>query len=173
MINQIRNTIICAVILLLLLSSISSAIKHHPLVNRNEEVLISFKLVNSEKIATVARSIQRPEYIVYRFGKESLIELEYPKDLSNSWGKFTYSYYFRGGGAKNSAIDINYLAFTNGIYTYTIYHENESEDGATRVGIRVKNNNTKKEVDLKGDYSSLEGSLIQLRAEDRIKIEYL
>lgn len=164
--------ILSALIIVLFLFTQCYAAKHQALLNKNEEVLISFKMANSNKIVTVATSTRKPDYIVYRFGQKNKIELEYPKDLSNSWEKFTYSFYFRGGGAENSGIDINYLSFTNKDYTYTIYQESESEEGLTQVGIRVINNKTNKEVDLKGDYSSLIGGLIDLRDEYRIKKGY-
>jgi hypothetical protein len=172
--KQIRLLTIIIILFAANILGLCSA-KHQPLLNKNEEVLISFKLANSNKVLTVATSKKEPGYIVYRFGQKNKIELEYPKDLSKSWERFTYSYYFRGGGPENEGLDLNYLRFTNGNYTYTIYEERQSEDGSEKVGVIVRNNITKKETDLKGDYSSIEGSLIMLRFEKRINngdIEY-
>ena len=44
-------------------------------------------------------------------------------------------------------------------------------DESTKVGIRIKNKSTKKETDIMGLPDTLIGSLIDLRGNDKIKIE--
>ncbi len=142
-----------------------------PLINKNEKVLFSFKVEKSEKIITIAINTGNPDYIVYRFGLKGKIELEFPLNKENSWKEFTYSYYLRGGGAGNLGMDLNYLTFANGDYTYTIYTEYYSEDEITKVGIKIKNNISNKEFNINGDPKSIVGSLIDLRNDKRIKIK--
>lgn len=136
-----------------------------------EEVLFRFKMENSDKFLSICLSKEQPDYIVYRFGTKDKIELEYPKDKADSWNKFTYSYYLRGGGAENEGMDMNYLTFENGGYEYRIYQEYTAIDDTTQVGIKITDKATKKETDLKGLSNSTEGSLIDLRDNTKIKIE--
>jgi hypothetical protein len=137
----------------------------------NEKILISFQMINSKKILSVCLSKSNPDYIIYRFGTKENIELEFPDDLSNSWNFFVYSYYLRGGGEENEGLDLNYLKFKTTKFEYQIYQEYYSQDNKTDIGIRIKNINTQKEWDLKGNISTLKGSLIDLRDNDKIKIE--
>ena len=66
----------------------------------NEENIISF-ITKKGKIVTLSKD-KNNEYIIYRFGSKEKIELEYPEKNKNSWNKFTYSFYHRGGGKANS-----------------------------------------------------------------------
>jgi hypothetical protein len=142
---------------------------YSPLIHQNEKVLFGFKAEKSGKIVTVAIHTANPDYIVYRFGLKDKIELEFPLHKENSWEEFTYSYYFRGGGAGNLGMDLNYLTFVNGNYTYTIYSEYYSEDETTKVGVKMKDNLSNKEFNINGDPQSIVGSLIDLRDDERIK----
>lgn len=139
----------------------------------NEEVLFSFKLADSPKTLSVCVSEIQPDYIVYRFGTKEKIELEFPENKLDSWSKFTYSYYLRGGGAGNEGMDLNYLSFENGGYKYEIYQEYTAEDNMTNVGVKIIDRATNKETDIKGLSNSIEGSLINLRENQKIKIEVL
>jgi len=139
----------------------------------NEEVLFSFKIENSAKTLSICLSNEQPDYIVYRFGTKDKIELEFPGNKADSWSKFTYSYYLRGGGAGNEGIDMNYLTFENGGYEYQIYQEYISKDNKTQVGVKITEKSTKKETDIKGLSDSIEGSLMKLRENKKIKIEIL
>jgi hypothetical protein len=139
----------------------------------NENVLFSFKIANSAKTLSVCQSKTEPDLIVYRFGTKKKIELEFPGDKADSWSKFTYSYYLRGGGAGNEGMDLNYLSFENGGYEYKIYQEFTAEDNLTNVGIKIIDKATKKTTDIKGLSNSIEGSLINLRENENIKIEIL
>ena len=155
----------------LMSSIVFSNTRHLSLTDKNEKVLISFKLLKINKIVTVAIS-ERPDYIVYRFGNKDQIDMKYPQETSGSWNKFMYSYYLRGGGASNAGLDLNYLTFTNGNYTYEIYEEYCADDNLISVGIFVKNNSNQNEVNLEGDSSSLVGTLSSLR-NSRIKLQEL
>ena len=137
----------------------------------SEEILFSFKAEKFDKILSVCISKTDQEYIVYRFGNKEKVELEFPEDKTDSWSKFVYSYYLRGGGKENEGMDMNYLMFENGGYTYEIYQEYTAVDESTKVGVRIKDKSTKKETDIKGLPDTLNGSLIDLRGNDKIKID--
>ncbi len=139
----------------------------------NEDVLFSFKLANSPKTLSVCVSKTQPDYIVYRFGSKDKIELEFPENKADSWSKFTYSYYLRGGGTGNEGMDLNYLTFENGGYEYQVYQEYTAKDNVTNVGVKITNKSTNKETDIKGLSNSVEGSLINLRENEKIKTEIL
>ncbi len=137
----------------------------------NEEVLFSFKIENSPKTMSICLSKKQPNYIVYRFGEKDKIEFEFPKNKADSWNKFVYSYYLRGGGAENEGMDMNYLTFENDGYEYQIYQEYTARDKETHVGIIITDKSTKKETDIKGLSNTIKGSLIKLRENKKIKIE--
>jgi hypothetical protein len=139
------------------------------LCTENEDILISFPIADSNKIASVCISKNQQGYIVYRFGTKDKIELEYPEQNEDSWKKFTYSYYLRGGGTANEGLDLNYLDFENDGYIYEIYEEYSSENDKTFIGIKVINQKTGEETDLPGDSKGLKGTLISLRDIEKIK----
>ncbi|WP_372999156.1 hypothetical protein [Lutispora sp.] len=139
----------------------------------NEELLFSFMLANSPKTLSVCISKTQPDYIVYRLGKKDKVELEFPENKANSWSEFSYSYYLRGGGAGNEGMDLNYLTFENGGYEYQIYQEYTAKDNMTNVGIRITEKATNEESEIKGLSNSIEGSLINLRDNKKIKTEIL
>ncbi|MFZ3171339.1 MAG: hypothetical protein WA118_05100 [Carboxydocellales bacterium] len=139
----------------------------------DEDLLFSFKIADSPKILSVCLSKKQSDYIVYRFGTKDKIELEFPENKSDSWNKFTYSYYLRGGGKENEGMELNYLSFENGGNEYQIYHEYTAEDGSTIVGIKITEKATNKVTDIKGLSNSIEGSLINLRDNNKINTEIL
>jgi hypothetical protein len=63
----------------------------------NEKVFFSFKMENSPKTMSICLSNKQPDYLVYRFGTKDKIELQFPENNADSWNKFVYSYYLRGG----------------------------------------------------------------------------
>lgn len=136
----------------------------------DEEVLFSFKVTNSNKVASMVISKNQQEYITYRYGTKEAIELEYPIDTENSWEVFTYSYYLRGGGIGNEGLDLNYLSFDNSGYTYQIYEEYSSESDKPSIGIKVTNQETNEVTDIQGDSDSIKGSLVSLRENTKINI---
>lgn len=149
---------------------IKDEILDNDLCGKDEDILISFKLADSDKIATICISKLNADYIIYRYGKPSNIEMEYPDKTDSSWDKFTYSYYLRGGGIDNEGMDLNYLYFENSGYKYEIYQEYDSQSDETSVGITVTNLKTGDVTDIKGDNKSMKGSLIDLRDNNKINI---
>jgi hypothetical protein len=142
-----------------------------PLLKGNEKTIFSFQVANSAKIATIAVSTVKPEYIVYRFGTAAKVELKFPQDKVNSWQQFTYSFYFRGGGAANEGLDMNYLSFTNGNFKYTVYQEYVAVGNQEYVGIRILDTKTNKKYEVSGDSGNTVGSLLTLRDDARVTKE--
>jgi len=143
---------------------------NNELCSEDEDVLLSFKIANSKKTASICISKQKSNYIIYRYGKSDDIELEYPDTTQSSWNKFTYSYYVRGGGTDNEGLDLNYLDFENGEFRYEIYEEYDSESNGTTIGITVTNLKTGEKTDIQGVGNSIKGSLIDLRNNDKMNI---
>jgi hypothetical protein len=65
---------------------------------------------------------------------------------------------------QNESMELNYLAFTNGGYKYVVYQMEKGNEQS--VGIKVINIQTKKVTDIKGDPSTLKGSLAGFRNDD-------
>lgn len=137
------------------------------LCGNKEKVILSFSIEESGKTLSLCVSDEQ-DYIVYRFGTTENIELEYPSDKKDSWNKFTYSYYLRGGGTENDGLDLNYLQFEIGNYLYEVYEEYSASEDRTYVGVRIINKINNNEVDITGDCKNRIGSLIYLR-ETKIK----
>jgi len=140
----------------------------------NEKVLFSFK-TNKGKIMNIILD-KDEKYMAYRFGTEKKVELQFPEKLVNTFEQFTYSYYFRGGGAMNMGLDLNYLSFNGETHQFVVYDEwsageNEDEEGAQSVGIKIIDLTTKKEIIIEGLSSTVNGSLIDFRDNGLIKVE--
>ncbi|MFT4601358.1 MAG: hypothetical protein ACI857_001538 [Arenicella sp.] len=125
---------------------------------KNEKAIYSFETVSGKSLM-IARD-SSDSYLVYRFGTSSNIELEYPKNKRNSWQKFEYSYWFRGGGIENAGLDINFLYFDIGHYRYIVYDTYSAESEKNECGIKVINQNTEKETDILGLINTTSGSLL-------------
>jgi hypothetical protein len=135
----------------------------------NEKIIFSFTAVNNKKMVLAKDSTN--VYIVYRFGTNNKIELEYPDKTKASWDKFTYSFYLRGGGQQNEGLDLNYVYFTNDHYKYIIYNTYASEEGKSNCGLKVVDTLTKKTVDVKGKTLTIKGNLIDFRDNNLLKID--
>lgn len=146
----------------LFLFFVQIAFSQGKLLLENEHVLFSFK-TNAGKTCMIAHEKTNEKYLVYRYGTAEHIELEYPKDKSNSWSKFTYEFYYRGGGKENLGLDINSLSFENGNYRYSIYQDYSAEHESYSCGITVTNLISKKTTQIKGVYFSVQGGLNLLK----------
>ncbi len=137
------------------------------LVEKGETEIFRFK-TNGGKTAVICKG-ENESYLIYRFGTNSNVELQYPAELNeSSWQLFTYSYYYRGGGKENAGLDLNYLTFTNNGYTYKLYQEYSAEDNSENAGIIVTDKDMK-ETDIKAVKKSVKGSLIDLRYTEKVK----
>ena len=133
-----------------------------------DNVIYSFRTKNGK---TMTLSLdETKKQLVYRYGKASKIELEFPNEkLEESLKQFTYSFYMRGGGKENAAMDMNHLSFVNKDYKYIIY--DETAEGKRMVGIIEINQDTKKRTKSIGIVRSVRGSLIDFRTNKLVKIE--
>lgn len=154
------------IFLFLIFATVVEAQLNKHLCKDNEEVVFAFE-VKDQKWVSVCRS-KTGEYLVYRFGTQNKIELEYPSILdSTSWNKFTFNGYSRGGGKDNAALRFAYLEFNNNDIEYEIYDLWNSEDDISTCGIWIRPNT--KPTDLRGNLKSRKGALLELLYENRIK----
>ncbi len=138
----------------------------------NEECVFSFKTKNG-KTMMLAKE-KNNKYLIYRYGTENKIELEFPiKDLK-SWDKFTYNYYFRGGGKQNAGLDIDNLKFENNGYKYIIYAVysagDEENEESYDFGILIYDKKNKV-TRIKGKTETEVGSLQSFRTNTLVKID--
>ncbi len=138
-----------------------------------EKIVFSFK---TDKGKTMCLAMEKGgKYLVYRFGQAGKVELQYPEELTNTFEKFTYNYYMRGGGAGNAGVDLNYVSFTGDTHKIIIFEEYSAGDPdnpkeSTSVGIRIINLKTNKENKIQGLEKSKQGSLVDFRDNGLIKV---
>lgn len=153
-----------------LLNEVKTNDKKGCLCKANEFPIFSFKASTGKtaSICIAASASTTSGYLVYRYGTNAKIELTYPQDTSNSFSKFSYSSYSRGGGKQNAAMYLNKLAFTNGGYSYQLYDDWNSEDDHFSKGISVTNNQTNQSfsIDAKGNVT---GSLFAFKNRNLVK----
>lgn len=133
----------------------------------NEKLLFSFKTKNQKKMVLVKD--ENNKYIIYRFGTSKKIELEYPEKNKDSWSKFTFFHYMRGGGIQNSGMELESLFFKIENYDYVIYKDYYAEGEVLETGILITNLDTKKEINSKGKFNSIKGKLYYLFESGLIK----
>jgi hypothetical protein len=139
------------------------------LCNPEERVIISFKIENKSKYASICS--KEDTYITYRYGSQKNIELEYPNILNKtSWNRFKFYGYSRAGGARNDAMGDYSLSFTNHETQYTIIQSWRDMDKEYNIGILVDTG--KKRAYFKGNAKSQLGSLTRLEGNSTIKNQY-
>lgn len=143
--------------------------KAQHLLLKNESVIFSFG-TQSGKHVVLARD-NGNAYIVYRYGTTDSVEFEYPEKNKDSWKKFKYSYYLRGGGAQNEGMDLNYLYFINNGYKYSFYDTYYAVGNKSEIGISVTNLKTNKTVDIKGIKKTGKGTIIDFRNNKLVEVE--
>lgn len=136
---------------------------------KNEEVIFSFKTENGKKM--VLAKDKENGYIIYRFGTDKKIELEYPEKNKESWDKFTFAYYSRGGGVKNAAMDLNNVLFKINNFEYSIQQNYYSESDEFQTGIFIRDLLKDKSSEIEGKYNSIKGTLYKFRDNKLLKID--
>ena len=138
---------------------------------RAGETTVFAFVTKSGKTASLCQG-PKGTYLVYRFGTAAKTELQYPAVLDAiSWHKFTYSSYFRGGGAANAGLDLNRLTFRNGGVKYQMHHDYSAEDEAkngdgTDVGLEVTVQGKTTRIPAKD--GTVVGSLLDFRDNPKI-----
>ena len=110
------------------------------------------------------------KYIIYRFGGKDKIEFEFPDKTKDSWNKFTYSFYLRGGGKPNEGMDLNYVYFMSENVKYIIYETYYSRDEKSQCGVKILNTTTNKTHDIGGNIKTKEGNLTDFRSNELLKM---
>lgn len=136
---------------------------------QEESNILSFRVIKSNKLVSVCIGEGAKSYIVLRIKGADNIH-EYPIDRENSWKYFKYSYYSRGGGDLNDALDLNYLTYEDEMLKIKINEEySYDEDGEKNVlTLTTTNKVTGEETEQVGDIDSKEGSLIDIRDNENI-----
>jgi hypothetical protein len=131
------------------------------LINPSEKILYSFNTDNKKKVVLALDTLTNT--MIYRFGTEAKTELEIKDNLDDTIRVFTYNFYMRGGGAENSALDLNYIVFENNGFEYRLYDEYSAEDNSSEIGIRVMDLQTNAVTEMKGEEKSKRNSLVDFR----------
>ena len=135
----------------------------------NEEIIYSFETKAGKKMTLVKD--KQDQYIQYRFGSKNHVDMEFPAERTqDSWKKFKYKSYMRGGGKQNAAMELSYLTFTNKDYQYQLYKTYYAEDGSYNTGITVTDNKGK-ETDIPGIYKTIKGCICNLQESTLIEKE--
>jgi hypothetical protein len=147
---------------------ISSLCHSQSYLKPNEQIILSFQTTNNKQVFLVKDKANK--YIYYRFGTKDRIEMQFPSTEKDSWSKFKYSYYFRGGGISNEGMDLNYVYFSNNGYQYVIYYTYFSREEKASIGIKVTDLKTKKETNIKGNFATRKGTLADFRDNKLLEI---
>lgn len=134
----------------------------------NEEIVYYFQTKNDKKMFLVKD--KNNAYIQYRFGTKDKIEMEFPKERTiDSWKKFQYNSYWRGGGKENSGMEVDNLQFTNNGYTYLIYRTYFAEKETNSAGIIITDAKGI-ETRINGDSKTIIGCICNLEDSGLIEI---
>lgn len=135
----------------------------------NEEVVYSFETKNGKKMSLVKD--KKNQYIQYRFGIKNKVEMEFPAERTKeSWKKFHYNSYMRGGGKDNAAMEIDNLLFKNNGYEYVIFRAYHSEGNDYSAGIIIKDSKGK-ESRISANYKTVKGCICNLEETGMIERE--
>lgn len=135
----------------------------------NEETVFSFKTGNGKVMALVKD--KKNEYIQYRFGSKDHVEMEFPDERTKeSWKKFQYNSYHRGGGKENAGMEVDNLSFTNNAYQYLLFRTYFAEDEKVTAGIIVMDSKGK-ETRISSNYKTIEGCICNLEDTGMIQKE--
>ena len=154
-----------------LITTNNVSIYDNALCTENEQVILSFELEGTSKIISICEADHDENYIVFRIGTSNEIDFEFPKNKEDSWNKFIYSYYLRGGGEFNEGLDLNYLSFEDKGKQYEVYQEYTAEQDNIMVGLKIVDLESSQETILPGIGETVNGSLVSLRDNIKIKTE--
>jgi len=139
------------------------SVKPASLCAKGETVVWSCETVRDRKLASLCSSKVLDEtrgYVQYRFGRAGQIELEFPRERTNTQGAFKYSRYTR------PLVTYLKLEFDSGRFTYTISDDsNEEEKPPQRVaaitvtpkGANAKETSLRCRLPVAGSLMKLEG----------------
>ncbi|MDO3425436.1 hypothetical protein QWT87_11085 [Chryseobacterium sp. APV1] len=135
----------------------------------NEEIVYSFDTKNGKRMYLVKDKTNK--YIQYRFGTKTKMEMEFPKERTKeSWKKFHYNSYWRGGGVENAGMEIDNLQFKNNGFEYLLFRTYHAEGESYSAGIIITDNKGK-ETRISGNYKTVKGCICDLQDTKMIKKE--
>ncbi len=154
------------------LKSVKNNSAQNCLCQQNEYVIFNFNTSSNKTVSLCISKMITPNsgYLIYRYGTRSKIELIYPMDTLNSFSKFKFLTYSRGGGKENAAMELSNVSFTNNNFTYTLYDDYYSEDESHPKGIMITNNSTNKKV-IMGAKGKVIGHLSAFREKNIVKFD--
>ena len=136
----------------------------------NENIVISFRMANSARRLSVLVA-KDDSYIVYRYGTQNNVELEYPADKRNAWNMFILNYSMYAGGGGHS------LHFRNSGFEYEVFDIQSTSPGPDGlrlpnhyVGVEVTNLSTNRTTRLEGIPEGMIGNLYSLENHRRIRL---
>jgi hypothetical protein len=103
----------------------SGSMKPASLCAKNENVVWSCETVRDRKLASICSSKVLEEtrgYVQYRFGRVGQVEMEFPRERTNTQAAFKYSRYTR------PLVTYLKLEFVNNGFTYTISDDSNEEE---------------------------------------------
>jgi hypothetical protein len=129
---------------------------------KNETIIFSFA-TKTKKIMSLCKE-KDAKYLVYKFGKEDHIELQFPQNLNNnSWKSFQFSGIDRPGGKANAGFGQYSIGFKTGATEYEIFQVWDDEENTYGIGINVSSGG--KVTKINGIKKTQEGSLVLLNEE--------
>lgn len=123
-----------------------------------EELVYRFR-TQSGKVCAIAME-KSGAYLVYRYGTEDNVELQFPESLEKSWDLFTYEWEARG--AANLGFTYDSVIFINKGYEYTVYYCDYFSDEEISTCIEIKSPEGKL-IRIEGLPSSVQGDITQLK----------
>jgi uncharacterized protein YecT (DUF1311 family) len=133
---------------------------------KEEIILFGFQTPNGKTLSITTN--HHEDFLVYRFGTKEAVELEYPKNKTDSWDKFQHSWYFRNGGVQNEGMDMDYLYFDIEHTTYVVFQEYHARTETMEWGIKVINRENDQIAIIRADTSTIIGSLAAFRDLEKI-----
>ena len=104
---------------------------------------------------------KKDNYLIYRFGTADKIDLEFPKEKNKqSFKKFTFSTYLRGGGIQNEGMDLNGVHFMIADFEYSVFQNYYAVGNKIEIGVEIKNLKTNKITAIFGNPKTVIGTLI-------------
>jgi hypothetical protein len=134
----------------------------------NEIEIFSFHTRGGKKVLLAKDSSNR--YLIYRFGNKKNVMFEYPEKDENSFKKFQYSFYLRGGGSKQNGIDLNYLFFRKEHIKYCLFSKYYVKNKKLKIGLKITDLKKNKTVTYHGLRRSLKGNLTDFRDNNLVQV---
>ncbi len=128
---------------------------------KNEKAIMSFYTTQHKRVVI---AVDRDDaYIVYRYGTDKRIELEYPKRDTASWRKMQFYWYLQPSMGENNGFDIYNISFVADTFRYVVAISNAGDDGGEHLSLTVLNTKGKILTVQTGNTKTRNGHLIDLR----------